>query len=47
MRAYQESAAFVVADEVLADLVSAPSARAPIARDASIYIANGADQKAL
>ena len=45
-RAYQEGAALVVADEVPADLFR-PIARSPIARDALIYIAYGAKQKAL
>ena len=38
---------FVIADEVPANLVSTPSARSPIARDALIYVTYGAEQKAL
>lgn len=46
-RAYQEGAPFVVADEVSADLFRRHLRVAQIARDALIYIAYGAKQKAL
>jgi hypothetical protein len=45
-RAYQQGAAFVVADEVPADLFRRHLRVAQIARDALIYIAYGAKQKA-
>jgi hypothetical protein len=45
-RAYKEGAAFVVADEIPTDLFRR-HLRSPIVRDALIYIANGAKQKAL